>query len=212
MRNATDDRTTRPEDAALVMIEFQNEWLHPDGKLFSFIEDEDQRKASVQGARSALRTARREDAHVIHVPNRFSEDYAVIGGGLDGGLFQAIPEAGTWTGDGQAFYDGFEPEDGEHVVKDRVGASAFSHSNLDAYLRNNGITDLFVAGYALHVCVESTLRQGHDLGYTMHVVTDATSAFTQAQRRHTLEHVVHHFGHAVTAEGFAERLRQPAHA
>lgn len=46
----------------------------------------------------------------------------------------------------------------------------------------------------------------------MHVVANATSAFTKAQRQHTLEHVVHHFGHSITADGFAERLGEPAHA
>jgi len=194
-----------PNQSALVMIEFQREWLDEDiGKLNTLIEDRGQLEQSRQGAQKVLRAARKNGTHVIHVPCLFENDYPEIGGQRPAGLFHAIPHAGTWTGEGCAFAEGFEPDKKEFVVKGRVGASTFAHSNLDAYLRNNGITDLYLAGYALHVCVESTLRQGHDLGYTMHVIEDATSAFTKEQREHVLQNVVHHFGDHLTADVFAE--------
>ncbi len=186
---------------ALLLIEFQREWLDPEiGTLNALMKDRGQFSASVAGARRALCAARASDMHVVHVPCLFETDYPALGGRGAAGLFAAIPDAGTWTGAGRAFADDFQPLDGEFVVAGRVGASAFAHSNLDAYLRNNGVTDLYLAGYALHVCVESTLRDGHDLGYTMYAVEDATSAFTADQRRHVLNHVVHHFGDRIRSE------------
>lgn len=187
--------------SALLLIEFQREWLDPKiGKLNALIKDRSQFSASVEGARRALRVARASDMHVVHVPCLFEPGYPEIGGRGTAGLFAAIPDAGTWTGTGRLFAKDFQPLDGEFVVAGRVGASAFSHSNLDAYLRNNDVTDLYLAGYALHVCVESTLRVGHDLGYSVHVVEDATSAFTSDQRRHVIDHVVPHFGHPIRSE------------
>lgn len=59
---------------------------------------------------------------------------------------------------------------------------------------------MLIAGFALHVCIESTLRQAHDLGYRCLIICDATAAFTQDQRRHVLDEVIHHFGAAVTVE------------
>ena len=72
------------------------------------------------------------------------------------------------------------------------------------------MSDPYLAGYALHVCVESTLREGHDLGYTMHVIEDATSAFTADQREHVLRDVVHHYGLHLTSDEFAEGLSEHA--
>ena len=198
---------TSCSNAVLLLIEFQREWLDEEiGKLNTLMEDRRQFEKSQQGARKALQTARDTEMHVVHVPCLFERGYPEIGGQCSAGLFHAIPNAGTWTGEGCAFAEGFEPEEKEFVVKGRVGASAFAHSNLDAYLRNNGITDLYLAGYALHVCVESTLRQGHDLGHTVHVIEDATSAFTKEQREHVLQSVVHHYGDHLTTDVFAKKF------
>ena len=52
--------------------------------------------------------------------------------------------------------------------------------------------------YALHVCVESTLRDGHDRGYEVILHDDATSAFNSELRNYVLKNVVHHFGAHIT--------------
>jgi nicotinamidase-related amidase len=201
---------TPETQSALILIEFQREWLDPDiGSLGDLMKDLSQFSTSQEQARKVLESARSSDIHVVHVPNRFGEGYPEIGGGRPAGLFHAIPEAGTWTGVGQEFASDFEPQEGEFVVEGRVGASAFAHSNLSAFLRNNQIETIYLAGYALHVCVESTLRHGHDLGYDVRIIEDATSAFTADQKRHVLDHVVHHFGRTVTAKEFQSWLHRP---
>ncbi|MGO8792088.1 MAG: cysteine hydrolase [Terriglobia bacterium] len=195
--------------SAIVLIEFQREWLDPaEGRLERLMQDQNQLAESQRFASQALETARTARMHIIHVPCSFEPGYPELGGGqhFHLGLFAAIPKAGTWTGKGHAFAKGFEPRPGEFVVSGRIGASAFSHSNLDAYLRNNGITSLFLAGYALHVCVESTLRAAHDLGYEATVLQDACAAFNQAQRQHVLEEVVQHFGARMTVSAFRAAL------
>lgn len=58
----------------------------------------------------------------------------------------------------------------------------------------------------LHVCVESTLRHGHDLGCDVTVVEDAAPAFTAARRDHVLIHVVPHFGSGITTAQFVEAV------
>lgn len=180
---------------ALVMIEFQREWLDPEvGKLYRLVTDEAALRASADAAKQLLEAARAAGIRIVHVPCLHDVGYPEIAGGLDLGLFAAIPRARTWIDAGRPFADGFEPEPGEFVVSGRVGASAFAHSNLDMHLRAHDIRRLIIAGYALHVCVESTLRQAHDLGYAATLAEDACASFTAEQRRHVLEDVVHHFG------------------
>lgn len=56
------------------------------------------------------------------------------------------------------------------------------------------------------MCVESTLREAHDRGYTTHVIHDACAAFTRTQQEHVREHVIHHFGAETDAAAFAASL------
>jgi nicotinamidase-related amidase len=64
------------------------------------------------------------------------------------------------------------PAPGEETVY-KIGVSAFQGTRLDGLLRNAEIRDVVVAGAFTHMVVESTVRQGFDLGYRMIVVEDA---------------------------------------
>lgn len=198
---------TAPERAALVLIEFQHEWLAETGKINHLVRDRAQLHAAVEGGRRALAAARRSGLPVVHVGLRFAEGHPELGD-ASGGLRAAIKRVGSFAADGPGsrFVPPFAPLDGEFVVSGRTGASGFAGSNLDSQLRNNRIDRLYLCGFALHVCVESTLRAGHDLGYDVTVIEDATAAFTPEQRAHVLEHVVHHFGHRLTVTDFERRL------
>ncbi|WP_269581354.1 cysteine hydrolase [Roseibium sp. Sym1] len=193
------DRPFTPTSTALVMIEFQREWLAPDGKLQAVVEDRSQFDAAVAAARTLLATARENGLAIAHAGLRFQEGYPELGSG-GFGLRKAIRTFRTFPASSPAsdFADGFEPRENEFLVQGRAGSSAFAGSNLDIWLRNNRIDTVILAGFALHVCVESTLRAAHDLGYEAYVAEDATAAFTSPQRRHVLTHVVPHFGQAVT--------------
>lgn len=198
------------EKSALVLIEFQNEWLAEDGKLFNFAKDRPQFEAAIKGGREILSLARSAGLPIAHCGLRFQSGHPELGGGsfAEGGLTKAIPNFGTFpiSGKGSQFAEGFAPVDGEFVVYGRTGGSGFAGSNLDIWLRNNRINRVYVAGFALHVCVESTLRAGHDLGYQMVLLEDGCSAFTSDQRRHVLEDVVHHYGERLSNSEFEKEL------
>lgn len=65
-----------------------------------------------------------------------------------------------------------EPLHNENVFH-KIGVSAFAGTSLDMALRGEGVTKVLVAGIYSHMAVESTVRQGFDLGYTMVVAEDA---------------------------------------
>lgn len=191
---------------ALLLIECQNEWLAPNGKLHGLLQDHDQLTTSLTNIKKALAHARSVGMPIAHSGLRFQPGWPELANGR-GGLHQAIPQYGTFPvgSEAAAYYAPFLPQTGEFEVMGRTGSSAFAGSNLDVWLRNNGITDLYLVGYALHVCVESTLREAHDKGYNPILLSDATSAFTAAQRDHVLEHVVHHYGHHQNTADFVAR-------
>jgi len=61
---------------------------------------------------------------------------------------------------------------------------------------------IYLMGYVLHLCVESTLRQGHDLGYNTTVIYDASAAFTRDQQTSFLSDIVPFYGRALTTHDF----------
>jgi len=190
--------------AALILIETQNEWMHPEGKLNkALVKDKEMMNTSIKNIEKALKYARMNNIEVIHVGLRFQQGYPELANGKSG-LRKAIPNAGTFpiNGFGSQFYETVKPIEGEFVVTGRLGASGFTASNLDAYLRNNKIENLYLVGYATHVCVESTLRDGHDKGYNTFVISDATSAFNRMQQDYVLSEIVHHFGDHLTTNEF----------
>jgi nicotinamidase-related amidase len=66
------------------------------------------------------------------------------------------------------------PKAGEKVIT-KAYPSSFEKTDLDAELKRLGITDLVLAGFMTHVCVNSTSRAAFNLGYRPTVVANATA-------------------------------------
>lgn len=66
------------------------------------------------------------------------------------------------------------PKAGEKVIT-KAYPSSFEKTDLDAELKRLGVTDLVVAGFMTHVCVNSTSRAAFNLGYRPTVVASATA-------------------------------------
>jgi nicotinamidase-related amidase len=197
---------------AIVFIEFQREWLHPEGTLQTLlVKDKELFAKAVYNAESIIAAARSKHWAVVHagLDMRGDPAYLLLNGGQNvWGLRGAIPKAGTWTGEGAEFMEPFIPRQGEFVVRGRSGASVLKHSTLDPYLRNNGFDTLVLLGFALHVCVESSLREAHDLGYNALVPTDACGVFEAEQKEYVERHVMHHFGRGCQTAELLETLER----
>lgn len=190
---------------AFILIECQNEWLSPNGKLQRLIEDRELFDLSVINISKCLKFARHLKMPIAHVGLRFQKGYPELANGKSG-LNKAIPIFGTFPLDefGSQFYEPFQPIEGEFVVMGRTGSSGFAGSNLDVWLRNNKIEEVYLIGYATHVCVESTLREAHDKGYRPILISDASSAFNRRQQDYVINDIVHHFGEHITTENFLD--------
>jgi len=188
---------------ALILIECQNEWLSSDGKLQRLIEDKEPFNLSVTNISKCLEYARTLKIPIAHVGLRFQKGYPELANGKSG-LNKAIPTFGTFPLNefGSQFYEPLKPVENEFIVTGRTGASGFAGSNLDVWLRNNKIEDLYLVGYATHVCVESTFREAHDKGYNPILISDASSAFNKIQQEYVIKQVVHHFGESLTTNEF----------
>lgn len=63
-----------------------------------------------------------------------------------------------------------QPQD--HAVTKRTWG-AFTHTDLEAYLKKQGVTQVVLAGIATSIGVESTARHAHELGFHVTLAIDA---------------------------------------
>ena len=192
-----------PATSALVLVEFQRDWLDPRGTLRQLVSEPDAMDEAGRRSEAALAAARQSGMRVVHVGLRLTPGYSELGRSYYGvrGIQPLVQPFREGT-PGVEWAPAFTPRPGEFETSGRTGISAFAGSNLDAYLRNNGIDTIYIAGFATEVCYESTIRDGHDLGYHVVALSDATASFTRAARDASLKHAVHHFAHKMDTAAF----------
>ncbi|WLQ05764.1 cysteine hydrolase [Arthrobacter oryzae] len=160
---------------ALLLVDLQNDNVHPDGAFASFgAADHAAEQGLVPHVRQLLEWARSQSMPVIH--NRIVFYPGGEFGGSNAPIFRMIgPESlklGTWGADA---LDGLEARADEPVlIRNRM--SSFNGTGLDMLLRNSGVTTVVVAGVWTNMAVEHTLRDAADHGYRPVLVTDAASS------------------------------------
>jgi ureidoacrylate peracid hydrolase len=170
---------------AVLVVDMQNDNLHPDGAFASSgAADHAASQDVVRNVRRALDAARTAGTPVFH--NRIVVYPQREVGGSNAPIFRMLgPESlklGTWDA---AIVDGLVPREDE-IVLDRMRMSAFAGSSLDAMLRNLGVTDVVVVGVWTNMAVEHTVQDAVDLGYAVTVVSDATSSINDDWQRAAL--------------------------
>lgn len=101
---------------------------------------------------------------------------------LSGPMLASIPR----LGDSNIFLPECQPDlhsgRGDILIP-KTSCSVFQSTNLDYVLRNLGIEQLVVTGQLTDECVESTVRDGADLGYLMTVAEDACAAISAERHK-----------------------------
>lgn len=67
------------EHSALILIEFQQEWLDQDGKLHSLMQDRKQFQFAIKSAKDVLETARQCEMKIVHCGLSFQNGYPELG-------------------------------------------------------------------------------------------------------------------------------------
>jgi nicotinamidase-related amidase len=99
-----------------------------------------------------------------------------------------------------------EQQPGDFLVsKQRVGA--FIGTSLNEFLRQRGVTQVFVTGIATSGGVEATARSAHDHGYHVVVVVDAITDRDPEVHRFFVEKMFPRISETETTENILKRLQ-----
>ena len=165
-----------PMNNALILIDFINDIIAPEGKLAGKgYADFAARHGTLQRVAELLDKIRQRDCAVIHVRIGFSPDYRELP--KSSPLFGHAGKNGALAlgGWGTEFHTAAQPLHGESVlVKHRV--NAFVGTPLDILLRTAGVKQIAFAGCSTDVGVQTTVRAAHDLDYACTVIGDCCIA------------------------------------
>ncbi|HEX4360770.1 MAG TPA: isochorismatase family cysteine hydrolase [Pseudonocardia sp.] len=169
---------------ALLVVDMQNGFCHPDGSLPSLgmaLADADR---SVRQSALAVEQARRAGLPVVFTRHVYRPGRADEGQNLSAlsGQLADINGLATGSWDGGVVDElGWTPAD---LTVDKVRFDAFLWTSLDPLLRGLGVTHLQVCGVVTNICVESTVRAAFMRDYRVTLLGDACAA--QTPRLHEL--------------------------
>jgi nicotinamidase-related amidase len=172
--------------SALLLVDLQNDFLHPDGAYARGGAASDHLSAAARRVVPLVEVARA--AGVPVVVSRFTLHRGRGGVPLIAPhLHRLRPflgpgdfEPGSW---GHATVDEVGPPD---AAVDKVAYSAFAHTHLDWWLRRVGVEHLVVAGIVTNGGVASTVRDAHVRDYEVSVLGDGCGAFDPSVHEATL--------------------------
>jgi biuret amidohydrolase len=182
-----------PENVALIVIDMQRDFIEPGGFGEMLGNDVSTLTAAIEPVARLLSLFRANGWPVIHTRESHLPDLSDC---PDTKRLRGAP--GLRIGDvgpmgriliraepGNAIISRCAPIPGEIEI-DKPGKGAFYRTDLDATLKDRGITHVVFAGVTTEVCVQSSMREANDRGYECLVVEEATESYFPEFKQATL--------------------------
>ena len=199
-----------PDRAALIIVDMQNDFVAPEGKMAEFGFYLESVRETIQPIKSLLQTARAQHYPILHTSmindinqNPFSW-YSFWGE-------PGITLPGSW---GAGHIEELHPQGNELIITKHT-YGAFEGTNLNTILRSKGIQTLMVAGTDLNICAGDTIHQGFALGYHVVAVSDCLASFSRIGKEHGeqlhkmgLYIIENHFGTVLNSQQLIEIMRR----
>lgn len=161
---------------AILVMDYINEIVHPEGKFkgkgyANFCVEHN----VFENVSNAVRKMKESKGNIVYVKVGFLENYVDIP--KNSVLFEKAPsfkalQLGSWATD---FHSSLDVKDTDLViVKNRI--SPFSNPELDKYLKQKGVSEIYLAGVATDLVVQSAARDAHDRDYKVFVLSDCCAA------------------------------------
>jgi nicotinamidase-related amidase len=187
--------TFDPDAAAVVVVDMQRGFCHPDGALYAPGSEE-----AIEPVRALVDRARDAGASIVytrdvHPPGQFEGNHYYD-------EFDRWGEHVVEGTDGTGIVDELDVREDDHVVTKHT-YDAFHRTELEGWLDAHGIDDLLICGTLANVCVLHTAGSAGLRDYRPVLVADAIGAIEPDHREYALEHADWLFGEVLDREEIA---------
>lgn len=187
-----------PGSSALLVIDMQNDYCHPDGICCRGGQNLLDPNGVQERISGLLFAAREAGVSVIYCEMLVRAAAALTGPFWEKRIkrgMQDICREATW---GQQTLDTLTPVSGDAVVS-KPRYSGFVGTDLDFVLRNHGIESCFFTGVTTNGCVDLTLRDAYQRDYRVFGIADAVDAYDPRLHKAALENWKRAYGEVVTS-------------
>jgi len=175
-----------PARTAVVVVDMQNGFCHPDGSLFA-----PDSEAAIEPVAELVARARDAGAPVVYTRDVHTEEQ------FEGTHYydefdrwgEHVVE-GTWDA---ALHDELDVREEDHIVEKHT-YDAFYRTELEAYLDTHGVDDLLICGTLANVCVLHTAGSAGLRDYRPVLVEDALGYIEDDHKEYAVEHADWLFG------------------
>jgi nicotinamidase-related amidase len=193
-----------PTRTALVLLDYQNYNVHPDGYWAKAVPGSVERAApAVARTAEVLASARRANITVVHVQHAWREGHPDVNPHTP---WQAQARTagrsieGTWEIE---FVGALAPIAGELVIRKRA-VSGFAGTELDRLLRIHDVSTLVIAGIITNFATEGTARDASDRGFRVIVLTDCCESVSDEMHQFSITQILPFVGEVASAADFTE--------
>lgn len=191
---------TGADATALIVVDMQNGFCHPDGSFARLGLDIGMCTAAIPACVRLTAAARAAGVPVVLTRYVYRADYR-DGGVLVEEILPALREvgslaAGTWDA---ALVDELVPDAADFVI-DKNRYSAFYGTGLEPVLNSLHTRSVVVCGVTTNMCVETTARDASQRDYRTFVVADATGELDRARHDAALATIGFGFGAVVSTD------------
>lgn len=187
---------------ALLIIDMQNDFCHPDGFNGSRLNlNLTEIRSIIPSLKNLLEWSRGNNIKIVftresHQPDlsdlTFSKKQRYINAGSPIGTDGKMGRFLVRGEKGSEIIDDLQPLSKE-IQLDKPAHSCFIGTPLDIQLRNHNISHLLITGVTTECCVLATYRHASDLGYSCLLLEDCCAAFDRVDHDATI--------HILQAEG-----------
>lgn len=196
-----------PKKTAIVMIEFQNDFIKPGGAQHEAVRGVMESTGMLSNSIKMVRESRKLGATIMLTPITFADDYPEISqepyGILKGIVDTNAFRKGTW---GAEIIEELNPVPEDIIIEGKRGLDCFASTNLDFILRARGVRNVAIAGLLTNVCVESTMRSAYERGFNVITLTDCTATTSEEEQLAATTRNFKSFSHPMTHEAFLSEL------
>jgi nicotinamidase-related amidase len=197
-----------PNQTALILIGYQNDYFAQDGILHKFIEESSLVTNIIENTISLLESVKDTPILIISTPIFFTSDYQELVEPT--GILKTIKEYGAFLQGKSGSETIVELQRFKEQILEvpgKRGLNAFSNTNLYEILQKHKINDVVILGTVTSICVDSTARYAYELGYNVKMLSDCTSARTVFEQEFYCQNIFPIYAEVMTSKELLQKLQ-----